>query len=129
MPTMMSCGLASFMLPVLRLGARPAIRRADRTVTGWTASGSYEVTSRPIAGRRPADRHVGTMTPGQSSWGSDPPNDANTLTIQLLLGHRGLGTTARYLRLATSKVCATTSPLDAGPATRPIAAEPVPALA
>src|SRR4051794_19468715 len=83
MPTMMSCGLASFMLPVLRLGARPAIRRADRTVTGWTASGSYEVTSRPIAGRRPADRHVGTMTPGQSSWGSDPPNDANTLTVKL----------------------------------------------
>jgi integrase/recombinase XerD len=34
-------------------------------------------------------------------------------TIQLLLGHRNLSTTARYLRIATSKVCATTSPLDA----------------
>jgi len=34
-------------------------------------------------------------------------------TIQLLLGHRNLSTTARYLRLATSKVCATASPLDA----------------
>ena len=33
-------------------------------------------------------------------------------TIQLLLGHRSLSTTARYLRIATSKVCATTSPLD-----------------
>lgn len=33
-------------------------------------------------------------------------------TIQLLLGHRSLNTTARYLRLATNKVCATTSPLD-----------------
>ncbi len=33
-------------------------------------------------------------------------------TIQLLLGHRGLSTTARYLSLATSKVCATTSPLE-----------------
>jgi len=33
-------------------------------------------------------------------------------TIQLLLGHRSLSTTARYLRLATSKVCATASPLD-----------------
>lgn len=33
-------------------------------------------------------------------------------TIQLLLGHRSLATTARYLRLATTKVCATTSPLD-----------------
>ena len=34
-------------------------------------------------------------------------------TIQLLLGHRSLSTTARYLRLATNKVCATASPLDA----------------
>jgi integrase/recombinase XerD len=33
-------------------------------------------------------------------------------TIQLLMGHRSLSTTARYLRLAVSKVCATRSPLD-----------------
>jgi site-specific recombinase XerD len=33
-------------------------------------------------------------------------------TIQLLLGHRSLETTARYLRIATTKVCATASPLD-----------------
>jgi site-specific recombinase XerD len=33
-------------------------------------------------------------------------------TIQLLLGHRSLETTARYLRIATTKVCSTTSPLD-----------------
>ena len=33
-------------------------------------------------------------------------------TIQLLLGHRRLETTARYLRLATTPVCATVSPLD-----------------
>jgi site-specific recombinase XerD len=32
--------------------------------------------------------------------------------IQLLLGHRSLATTARYLCLATTTVCATTSPLD-----------------
>jgi site-specific recombinase XerD len=32
--------------------------------------------------------------------------------IQLLLGHRSLSTTARYLRLATTTVCAITSPLD-----------------
>jgi len=40
-------------------------------------------------------------------------------TIQLLLGHRGLGTTAQYLRIATSKVCATISPLEALPALAP----------
>ncbi|SPE22377.1 hypothetical protein SBA3_10028 [Candidatus Sulfopaludibacter sp. SbA3] len=33
-------------------------------------------------------------------------------TIQLLLGHRSLTTTARYLCIATSKVCSTISPLD-----------------
>jgi integrase/recombinase XerD len=33
-------------------------------------------------------------------------------TIQLLMGHRSLSTTARYLRLAINKVCATRSPLD-----------------
>ena len=42
-------------------------------------------------------------------------------TIQLLLGHRRLETTARYLRIATTTVCATTSPLDLLP-------RPVPAL-
>lgn len=33
-------------------------------------------------------------------------------TIQLLLGHRSLATTAQYLRIATNKVCSTSSPLD-----------------
>jgi site-specific recombinase XerD len=32
--------------------------------------------------------------------------------IQLLLGHSSLSTTARYLLLANSTVCATASPLD-----------------
>ena len=41
--------------------------------------------------------------------------------IQLLLGHCSLTTTARYLRMATSKVCSTTSPLDLLP--RPVSME------
>jgi integrase/recombinase XerD len=45
-------------------------------------------------------------------------------TIQLLMGHRSLSTTARYLRLATSKVCATRSPLDLLPHPLPPPAPP-----
>ena len=45
-------------------------------------------------------------------------------TIQLLLGHRSLATTARYLRIATSKVCSTSSPLDLLPQPIPIVSEP-----
>ena len=41
-------------------------------------------------------------------------------TIQLLLGHRSLATTAQYLRIATSKVCSTSSPLDLLPHPIPI---------
>jgi site-specific recombinase XerD len=32
--------------------------------------------------------------------------------IQLLMGHRSLATTSRYLKVATSELCATTSPFD-----------------
>jgi integrase/recombinase XerD len=46
-------------------------------------------------------------------------------TIQLLLGHRSLATTAKYLRIATSKVCSTSSPLDLLP--YPVPAETKPA--
>jgi integrase/recombinase XerD len=48
-------------------------------------------------------------------------------TIQLLLGHRSLSTTAQYLRIATSKVCATTSPLESLHTIVPTAPDLVPA--
>jgi len=54
---------------------------------------------------------------------------ADLRTIQLLLGHRSLSTTARYLRLATNKVCATTSPLDSLQAACRIMADPIAAPA
>jgi integrase/recombinase XerD len=49
---------------------------------------------------------------------------ADVRTIQLLLGHRSLATTARYLRIATNKVCATSSPLDLLP--HPVTTDPKP---
>jgi integrase len=46
--------------------------------------------------------------------------------IQLLLGHRSLATTSRYLKIATSTVCATTSPLDLLPEVPTLPSEPTP---
>jgi site-specific recombinase XerD len=46
-------------------------------------------------------------------------------TIQLLLGHRSLTTTAKYLRIATSKVCSTSSPLDLLPRPIPRVVKPI----
>jgi len=45
-------------------------------------------------------------------------------TIQLLLGHRSLETTARYLCIATTQVCATASPLDLLPRPAPPSSNP-----
>jgi integrase/recombinase XerD len=47
-------------------------------------------------------------------------------TIQLLLGHSDLATTSKYLRIATSKVCATASPLDALQAITPVVPDLMP---
>ena len=47
-------------------------------------------------------------------------------TIQLLLGHRSLATTSRYLKVATSTVCATASPFDLLPKIEPPPPTPPP---
>ncbi|WP_232446165.1 hypothetical protein [Burkholderia ubonensis] len=44
--------------------------------------------------------------------------------IQLLVGHRSLATTSRYLRIATSTVCATASPFDLLPHPAPVPSPP-----
>jgi integrase/recombinase XerD len=43
----------------------------------------------------------------------------NVRTIQLLMGHRSLATTAKYLKVATTTVCATKSPFDLLPRPEP----------
>ena len=51
---------------------------------------------------------------------------ADLRTIQLLLGHRSLATTARYLKVATTTICATTSPFDLLPKVEPPPPTPTP---
>ena len=46
--------------------------------------------------------------------------------IQLLMGHRSLSTTARYLKVATSTICATSSPFDLLPHLEPLQPPPSP---
>jgi integrase/recombinase XerD len=48
-------------------------------------------------------------------------------TIKLLLGHRSFSTTARYLLIAASTVCATTSPFESLHSVPPTAPDVVPA--
>jgi site-specific recombinase XerD len=49
-------------------------------------------------------------------------------TIQLLLGHRSLTSTSRYLKVATTTVCATTSPFDCLPRIEGSAPPPAPPI-
>ena len=51
---------------------------------------------------------------------------ADLRTIQLLLGHRSLATTSRYLKVATATVCATISPFDLLPQILPPTPPPTP---
>jgi integrase/recombinase XerD len=46
--------------------------------------------------------------------------------IQLLMGHRSLSTTAKYLKVATSTICATSSPFDLLPHPEPVQPPPSP---
>jgi integrase/recombinase XerD len=74
-------------------------------------------TKRPVTPHSP--RHAFAVHLLEA--GTDPR------TIQLLLGHRDLATTSRYLRIAAGKVCATASPLDSWDAVTPVVPDLVPA--
>jgi integrase len=90
-------------------------------------STDYPGRGRPgLQKARRASRHFqadhGTFSPPARSLESG----TDVRTIQLLLGHRSLATTSRYLTVETSTVCATSSPLDLLPKAEPIAPPPNP---
>jgi site-specific recombinase XerD len=53
-------------------------------------------------------------------------NGTDLRRIQLLMGHRSISTTARYVKVATSTVCATASPFDLLPHPEPVQPPPSP---
>jgi integrase/recombinase XerD len=75
-------------------------------------SGSVELTCRAAQRRSGLSKPVTPHSLRHAFAVHLLESGADLRTIQLLLGHSSLNTTARYLRIATSKVCATTSPLD-----------------
>src|ERR1700680_3381341 len=95
---------------------------ADRTAAAMAVP---RTGSQPTAGREAVGQAV-THASQRAGLRKDPsPHSlrhayavhlleagANLRKIQLLLGHRSLATTARYLCLATHTICTTTSPLD-----------------
>jgi site-specific recombinase XerD len=74
----------------------------------------------PLRQRMIEDMQIRNLSPHTQEHLLESGTDVRT--IQLLLGHRSLATTARYLHIATNKVCSTSSPLDL--LTRPVAITP-----
>jgi Phage integrase family len=88
---------------------RRAVSNPTRFPLLTKGSAPKKVSQPPIAGFRNPSRliHSGTRSPPHML-----ENGTDIRTIQLLLGHRSISTTANYLGLATTHVCSATSPLD-----------------
>jgi len=121
--------LSPMLLEILRIYWR-AVRpeewlfpgiRADRPITKTAVEAACQKAHRLSGLSKPVTphslRHAFAVHLLESG-------SADVRTIQLLLGHRSLATTAKYLRIATSKVCAASSPLDLLPHPPPAAALP-----
>jgi integrase/recombinase XerD len=109
-------GLSPRLLEILRAywkAARPADylfpgRDPDRPITSKAVHLACQAARR----RSGLDKHV-TVHTLRHSFATHLLEDGTDLrTIQILLGHRSLSTTARYLHVATAALRSTRSPLD-----------------
>ena len=124
-------GLGLSLAPMrMAFGTNCAVERADGHLSG---RGSHPVTREAVEDAcQKAHRVSGLskpVTPHSLRHAFAVhllESGTDVRTIQLLLGHRSLATTAKYLRIATSKVCATSSPLDLLPHLVPAEPKPTP---
>jgi integrase/recombinase XerD len=105
-------------LAIMRPVDRPSLPARQQQPVSMATNCRSRLQRAPLrshAGRRLSNR-VKAITPNSLRHAFAVhllESGADLRTIQLLLGHRSLNTTSRYLRIATSKVCATASPLEA----------------
>ena len=123
--------LSPTLLKLLRTTGRRPVQKSGCFQATGPGSRSRRAPSRSPAGRHlsnPASAKPITPHSLRHAFAVHLLESGTDLrTIQLLLGHRNLNTTSRYLRIATSKVCATASPLDALQAMTPPVPDLVPA--
>ena len=109
-------GLSPRLLKILREYWK-AVRPSDYLFPGARpdqplTSGSVHRVCRAARERCGLDKHV-TVHTLRHSFATHLLEDGTDLrTIQILLGHRSLSTTARYLHVATAALRSTRSPLD-----------------
>ena len=114
-------GLSPRLLNILRQYWKANRRRKVYQPSPYLFPGSRPISRsqtgpcmKPAGGGRAAglDKHV-TVHTLRHSFATHLLEDGTDLrTIQILLGHRSLGTTARYLHVATAALRSTRSPLD-----------------
>jgi site-specific recombinase XerD len=108
--------LSPLLLDLLRTYYRAA-RPTDWLFPGRTpgrpiATRAVEIACDKAARASGLDKHITVRTLRHTFATHLLEAGADVRTIQILLGHRSLSTTARYTHVSRSNVCATPSPLD-----------------
>jgi integrase/recombinase XerD len=104
-PRLLDTLRAYWKASVRRCGCFPAI--PEQPITGMPSGQACQKAHRASGITKPITPH--SLRHAFATHLLEAGTDVRT--IQLLLGHRSLATTSRYLKVATSTVCATTSPL------------------